>query len=127
MYGLVRDVAIETVRRVFGATRDVRRQIPLQAQPFLLDVLGLVQSQTGPGTTLDRKEQLNVLWESLLELDEVDRKIVIDHSFEGQTFLEIAEKLGILPNTANRRYLRALLQLRAILLAKMGSSFLPVD
>ena len=55
---------------------------------------------------------------ALVELEEVDREILLMRHFEGLNNQEAAQVLGIDTSAASKRHGRALLRLRQLLIAK---------
>ena len=51
-------------------------------------------------------------------LDEADREIILMRNFEELTNQEVAEALGIAPAAASKRYGRALLRLKDVLIER---------
>ena len=100
--------------------RDVRREIHL-APPAASDAtsLALAAHLVGPMTTpsqaLLRRQQLESLETSLNEMDSVDREVIALRNFEELSNAETADVLGITPDSASKRYLRALKRLREIM------------
>jgi RNA polymerase sigma-70 factor, ECF subfamily len=55
------------------------------------------------------------LQEALNSMDAIDREVVVLRHFEELNNIEKAQVLGIEPNAASKRYIRAIRRLKAIL------------
>jgi RNA polymerase sigma-70 factor, ECF subfamily len=106
-------------RQASAARRDIGRERPLPAlnnssseRTPAIAVSGLSPSQQA--VAADSASRLQAVLERLAE---VDREILRMRAFEGLSYEEAATKLAIEPATARKRYGRALLRLRVLLLA----------
>jgi RNA polymerase sigma-70 factor (ECF subfamily) len=79
----------------------------------------------GPGGTPSRTaecgEVVARVRQAIDDLSPADREIITMHDFEGLTFPEIGEVLGLEVNTANVRHIRAVRRLRKLLEAFGGT------
>jgi RNA polymerase sigma-70 factor (ECF subfamily) len=77
----------------------------------------LIDRSKTPEDSLLRNEFERRVWIAVSQLDSGDSEIILLRNFERLSNEECAQLLGIQPNTASKRYGRALLRLRAKLLA----------
>lgn len=79
----------------------------------------LAERLAGPAQTPSllarRRELADQVQAALAELGELDREIILLRTFEQLSNLEVAQMLEIEPDTASKRYTRALLRLRQVL------------
>lgn len=117
---------VEQHRRHLGAKgRDAGREISLYrgALPetttadLAAHLLGRLSS---PSHAAIRAEQKIKLQEALNSLDPIDREILALRHFEQLSNGETAEVLGLDKSTASKRYTRALVRLKDVLLATPG-------
>jgi len=106
--------AYEQIRRVErrhleAAKRAVDRQLPLPDQSSLRLAAGQYDSPSGP---VRRRELATRVRTALACLSESDREIVMLRNFDNLTNAEAASILEITPDTARKRYRRALLRLQ---------------
>jgi RNA polymerase sigma-70 factor (ECF subfamily) len=114
-------------RHASAARRDVRRERPLAddrvANPGLLHAI--VDPRATPSQQLAARDRANRLHAALGRLPGPDRAILEMRAFQGLPYDEVAARLSIDPAAARKRYGRALLRLRASLLAEgFGESHL---
>lgn len=101
-------------RHIRAARRSVQRELPLPDHSSRL--LGeQLLNEAGPSQRLSQQESVRLVGESIAELAEIDREILMMRSFEGLSFDEIAVILEIEPAAARKRFGRALLRLRKAL------------
>ncbi len=109
-------------RHHLGAKRrDVRRQAPdrpgtsgLEATAAGL-VEGLAASATSASGVVARHELRQELHAALDAMEPMDREVLALRHFEGLSNADTAAMLGIQPDAASKRYLRALERLRDVL------------
>lgn len=102
-------------RHVEASRRTTSRDVPLPASP---QVLPLADPRPSPEEQAARQELVQRVWQTLAELAEPDREVILMRNYEGLSNQEIAQLLGLEPATASRRYGRALLRLRQLLAAR---------
>jgi RNA polymerase sigma-70 factor (ECF subfamily) len=118
---IVNQTLIDVHRRHLGTRmRDAGREISLDAGRYTLAAsssvaLQLAGSLTSPSRALLREEACRQLEEALLEMDPVDREVLVLRHFEELTNSEVAEVLGIQQKAASIRYVRALGRLKKVL------------
>jgi RNA polymerase sigma-70 factor (ECF subfamily) len=103
---------LDTDRRAAG------REVPLPEQSSILLAGQLLAGGSSPSQRLDRSETARLVRRALGELPEADREVLLMRNFEGLSNQEVAYLLGLDPATASKRHGRALLRLRAALLAE---------
>lgn len=110
----------EHFRRHLGAAmRSVRNEIPLDhalgSDSSNLLANWLVCDHTPPPEQSSRTELKYLVAVALGEMDEADRNVLILRHFEQLTNGEAALELGITEAAAGKRYVRALVKIKAIL------------
>jgi RNA polymerase sigma-70 factor (ECF subfamily) len=117
---------LEQHRRHLGAkARDVGREISLIRGAYPETTTAHLAAQflgklTTPSQAAVRKEQKVRLQEALDSLEPLDREILALRHFERLSNGEAAEVLGLDKSAASKRYTRALLRLKNVLLALPG-------
>ncbi len=111
---LARDKVIQEYRRHLGAEkRAIDREIAVPSSDdsaeFSKEIL---DRDPTPTQQLRTSELADSLQETLAELDEDDRNVIVWRHFEELSVGETAELLGISKAAAGKRYLRALQKLR---------------
>jgi RNA polymerase sigma-70 factor, ECF subfamily len=118
---------IDQTRRHLGAkARDANREISLFRHEFPETTSANLAAQflgnlTSPSQNSIRAEQSAVLQDALNSLDSIDREILALRHFEQLSNEEIARVLCIDKSAASKRYARALMRLRDVLLPLIGS------
>jgi RNA polymerase sigma-70 factor (ECF subfamily) len=114
---LARDRLLVLHRRHFGTDmRSVRRELPLLPADSSTQFLqGLGATGTSPSEALAALEVADRLRQALEQLDEDEREVVLMRHFEHLGNREIAWLLGLSESAAHKRYVRALLRLRGLL------------
>jgi RNA polymerase sigma-70 factor, ECF subfamily len=112
-------------RHLGAAARSVEREVPLGAAAGPSDSSSLLAEQliaggTPPPEQAARLELEAVVAAALDELEEADREILILRHFEHLTNTEAAGELGVSESAASKRYVRALLRLKEILVRFPG-------
>jgi RNA polymerase sigma-70 factor (ECF subfamily) len=107
------------VRRFLGARqRDVRLEQQLvdemDQSSRALDG-GLVAGHSTPSRQATRREQALVLADALGKLPEHYREVIVLHHLEGLTLAQVARRMGRTPDSVEKLWTRALVQLRDLL------------
>jgi len=114
-------VLIDAHRRYLGAKmRDVNREMSLylwggSSTSSAFPAADLADSLTTPSQRAVRNEMVSELRESLEQLEEIDREVLVLRHLEELSNNEVAEVLGIDKYAASKRYLRALERLRSVM------------
>lgn len=103
-------------RHVSAKRRTVERELPLPEQSSLQLAQQLAASGTTPSQHLVRSELGHRVRSAVAKLSDPDREVLLMRNFEGLSNQEMAKVLAIEPATASKRYGRALLRLRTLLL-----------
>lgn len=123
---LVGQRLMEQHRRHLGAqARDASRDVSLYhgafpeatAADLAANVLGELST---PSQAAIRDEQIKRLQEALESLEPIDREILVLRHFEQLSNGEAAQVLNLDKSTASKRYTRALVRLKDLLLAMPG-------
>jgi RNA polymerase sigma-70 factor (ECF subfamily) len=103
--------------------RAAGREVTLPDRSSLRLARQLLAPGPSPSQQLLGREQACRVRQAVAELSEADREVLVMRNLEGLSNAEAAEALQVDPATASRRYGRALLRLREILVARglMGS------
>jgi RNA polymerase sigma-70 factor (ECF subfamily) len=101
---------------VGAARRTVECDLPLPERSSLLLAQHLLAAGPTPSEQLVRREFVRRVREAVYQLPEGDREVLTLRNLEGLSNQETAQVLGIDPATASRRYGRAVLRLRDILM-----------
>jgi RNA polymerase sigma-70 factor (ECF subfamily) len=115
VYGQVLDRLTELVRGALGPKHDIGREMPWPEGSAAPLADHLVDSQTGPTTAMSRDERREVVQAALGRLDATDREILAMRYFDGLNFAQIGAILGLSPNAATKRGLRAMVKLRDLI------------
>lgn len=97
--------------------RDARKEVAFEygllndASSAML-ISQVLQTSDSPSKAVARDEQRMAVERALMELDPLDREILILRHFEELTNSEIASALNLSPSAATNRYVRALQRLR---------------
>lgn len=119
---------MEQHRRHLGAqARDASREVSLYhgafpeatAADLAVNVMGEFST---PSHEAIRFEQIKRLQEALESLEPIDREILVLRHFEQLSNGEAAEVLHLEKSTASKRYTRAILRLKDVLVAMPGGS-----
>jgi RNA polymerase sigma-70 factor (ECF subfamily) len=100
-----------------AARRDAGREVPWPDDSALQLARGLLTSDPTPSQAFAGHERAQQVREAVARLPAADREILVLRNLEGLANAEVAELLGIDPATASRRYGRALLRLREVLVS----------
>jgi RNA polymerase sigma-70 factor (ECF subfamily) len=98
------------------ARRAVSREIPLPEHSSILLADQLLADVPTPSQEIAKGELAQRLRGALMQLPAPQREVLLMRNFEGLSYQEVACILDIDPATARKRYGRALLQLRCLLL-----------
>jgi len=104
---IVENTLIDRVRHLQRQRRDPRRERPLVGDSVLM-LDPPARSVTQPFVQADRNEQQAWLRLALELLEPVDREAIRLRDWNGATFAEIGEQLGLGEEAARKRYQRAL-------------------
>src|SRR5262245_41161547 len=99
-----------------AARRTVTRDLPLPERSSLLLAQQLLAAGSTPSQKLIRREFVRRVREAVSQLPEGDREVLVLRNLEGLSNQETAHVLHMDPATASRRYGRAVVRLREILL-----------
>jgi RNA polymerase sigma-70 factor (ECF subfamily) len=101
---------------VAAARRAVGRDVPLPDRPSLQLVRQLLAVGSTPSQQMVRREFVCRVRQAVSRLPDGDREVLVLRNLEGLSNREAAQVLGMDPATASRRYGRAVIRLRALLL-----------
>jgi RNA polymerase sigma-70 factor (ECF subfamily) len=101
---------------VGAARRTVERDLPLPDRSSLVLAQQLLAAGSGPSQQLIKREFVRRVREAVSKLPEGDREVLVLRNLEELSNQEVARVLHIDPSTASRRYGRAVIRLREILL-----------
>lgn len=104
---IVENNLLDRVRYLHRAQRDRRRQTALPSDSVLV-LDGAARSVTDPGERAAAKERSAWIALALELLDPDDREIIRLREWDGLTFVEAGERLGLGEEAARKRYARAL-------------------
>jgi RNA polymerase sigma-70 factor (ECF subfamily) len=107
-----------TVRMAIN--RATRRIAPACVETVVLE--GASAEHEGPLAELIARERAQRLWEAIAELKPLDREVLLAFYIQGESLLEIAERLEVPIGTVKRRLHTARKRLKAALLARAGDA-----
>jgi len=118
---LTKQKMAEIVRRNIKAqARDVRREQPIvrsrNGDSSLVLASYLLAKENSPSSVVSRAEIARIVNEAVDKLDAIDRDVLMLRHVEQLKTVETAERLGISQNACRQRHVRALKQLRELLL-----------
>lgn len=96
--------------------RSVEREMPLPDSSSAMLARKMLSQEPNPGQQAVEQELARRLREGIAQLPEIDAEILLMRNLEGLTNQEAAQVLGIDPSATSKRYGRAILKLRQILL-----------
>jgi RNA polymerase sigma-70 factor, ECF subfamily len=99
-----------------AARRAVQRDVPLPDRSSLMLAQQLLAAGSTPSQHLLKREFVQRVREAVSQLPEGDREVLVLRNLEGLSNQEAAQVLQMDPATASRRYGRAVIRLREILL-----------
>jgi RNA polymerase sigma-70 factor (ECF subfamily) len=116
----MRQIAIDRLRmahrrHVRADKRSVIRELRVPDQSAMALARQLVCGAESPSRNVSRDELVRLVRGAVDRLGESDREIIVLQAFEGLNSTESAQVLGIEPATARKRYGRALLRMRRLL------------
>ena len=76
----------------------------------------LVDQERTPASEAIQQELQRKLHQSIAELDDIDREVILMRHFEQMSNQEVAEELKLTEPAASMRYLRAVRRLRDLLM-----------
>jgi RNA polymerase sigma-70 factor (ECF subfamily) len=103
-------------QHVVADCRSVANEIPLPDSSSALVAQRILSSEPNPGQVALEQELTRRLQQSIAELPAMDAEILLMRTLEGLSNQDAAQVLDIDQNTASKRYGRAILKLRQILL-----------
>lgn len=101
---------------VSAARRTVKRDLPLPDRSSLMLAQQLLAAGSTPSQQAIKREFVRRVREAVSQLPEGDREVLALRNLEGLSNQEAAQLLHMDPATASRRYGRAVIRLRQILL-----------
>lgn len=96
--------------------RSVEREIPLPDSSSAVLARGILSRELNPSQQVIEQELARRLRQALAKLPEVDAEVLLLRNLEGLTNEEAAQVLGIDPSATSKRYGRAILKFRKLLL-----------
>jgi len=105
----------EVIRGAMGPEHDVDREIGGSHGSAAGLADHLVDSHTGPTTSVSRAERREVVRAALEKLDPIDREILALRYFDSLSFAQIGAILNLKENTANARAVRAAVKFRRLI------------
>lgn len=99
-----------------AARRSVEREVALPKESSISLANSLISPGRSPDARIAEDDVAERVRRAVARLSESDREIVLLHNFEGLTSTEAAALLSIEPAAARKRYGRALLRLRQLLI-----------
>jgi RNA polymerase sigma-70 factor (ECF subfamily) len=105
----------------FGAEkRDIRREVKLKSNKesgntSVQLAAHIVGQMTSPSGVFHKAQQVEALEKTLSEMNDTDREVIALRHFEELSNIEAAKVLGIAPEAASKRYIRALKRLKEIM------------
>lgn len=102
-------------RHVRAERRAMTRELPLPDHSTCDLARQLLAGGSTPSEVLARGELCRRVRQTITQLSDSDREVLLMRNFEGLSNQEVAQVLAIEPSAANKRYGRALLRLRALL------------
>lgn len=99
-----------------AARRSVDKEVALPRESSVFLANSLMSKGHSPSARFEKDDVAERVRRAVSRLSEVNREIVLLHNFEGLTSAESALVLNIEPAAARKRYGRALLKLRELLI-----------
>jgi RNA polymerase sigma-70 factor (ECF subfamily) len=116
----MRQIAIDRLnmayrRHVSADKRSLNRELRLPDRSAMTLARQLIAEADSPSRNVSRDELVRIVRRAVDRLADSDREIIVLQAFEGLNSTESAQVLGIEPATARKRYGRALLRMRRLL------------
>jgi len=96
--------------------RSVEREIPLPDNSSAMLARKILSHEPNPGQEAVEREMARRLRQAVAQLPEIDGEVLLMRTLEGLTNQEVAQVLDIDASAASKRYGRAILKLRQILI-----------
>ena len=118
----LRQTAYETLlrlrrRHVEAKQRTVEREVPLPERSSVLLAAAAMRGAATPSEELVEQELAQRVRDAMTQLSDEDRELLLMRNYEELSNQEVAQVLSLEPGTASKRYTRALLRLREVLIA----------
>ena len=107
-------------RHVAATKRSVDREVPLPERSSLFLARRPIVPAATAGKALERSELAGRMRRLLAALNTSDRELVLLRNFDGLSNAEAACVLGIEPESAKKRYARALLRLQRLVIEEFS-------
>ncbi len=101
-----------------AARRSVYRERPLPDHSSMMIAAPFLARSSLPGRRLARREYERLVGEAVSQLSELEREILLMRNVEGLSHVEIAQVLDLSHDVVRKRYGRALIKLRQLLVDK---------
>ena len=112
---LARESVLSANRRHLAACRAVGRELPPLPAESSVCVVGHLLGREPTGSHVAATvEAVEMLRQAISRLDDEERDVILWRHFEDLQFGEIAALLGVSPDAARKRYVRALERLRGV-------------
>ena len=108
-----------------AACRDVRREEAARDRSSLALAHSILDAGPSPSEEAAARELAERVAEAVAELPEGDREVLLMRQAERLPHEEVAMLLGVSPESARRRYGRALIRLRQVLIAHGITGYTP--
>lgn len=100
-------------RHLLADARAAGREVALSAGSVMWADGNLPAAAPSPGSEAAHRERAELVRTAVGRLDPTDREVIALRTFEGLTTAEAAAVLGISPEATSKRFVRALVRLRA--------------
>ena len=111
-------LAMLSRRHLGAARRTVAREVPLPEDSSVSLARQFLAGGPSPGQQMERHELARLVRQAVAQLPDLDREMLLMRNFEELSNQEAACVLGLELSAASRRYGRALLRLRKLLLER---------
>jgi RNA polymerase sigma-70 factor (ECF subfamily) len=105
-------------RHLQACRRAAGREVPLPEGSSIALAQQLLAGGPSPSRAARRRDTARQVRQAVGALDEADHEIILMRNFEELTNQEVAEALAIAPAAASKRYGRALLRLKDVLIER---------
>jgi RNA polymerase sigma-70 factor (ECF subfamily) len=102
-------------RHLEAKGRALGREVPLPERSSLMLAKPFLAAKSTPSQELDQRELVDRVQKAVARLSEADQEILLLRTFEGLSNQEVACLLDLDPQTASKRYGRAVLRLQRLL------------